>query len=193
VTADDAQRGAENTTADYGIGIYVVLLGLFWGTVLTYTVHPVLPANPIELPFEDKSPFIYLLPQGWAFFTRDPRLPIVEASLKREHGTWERVSPRASHLPTFYGFSRRWKLPDVEVGLILDALAVRQWNECEGSWRNCLDAVAIVGSVKNLLPNATLCGEIGIVRQQPVPWAWSRTDRPVVMPSEVLRLHVACR
>ena len=60
--------------SDKTIGIYVLALLFFWTTVFAYAVHPVLPANPIDLPLEEKSPLVHFLPQGWAFFTRDPSM-----------------------------------------------------------------------------------------------------------------------
>ena len=36
--------------SDKTLGIYVLALLFVWTTVFAYAVHPVLPANPIELP-----------------------------------------------------------------------------------------------------------------------------------------------
>ena len=38
----------------------------------------------------------------------------------------------------------------------------------------------------------TLCGEVVISEQKPVPWAWSKLEKPFSMPAKVLRMEVKC-
>jgi antimicrobial peptide system SdpA family protein len=102
------------------------------------------------------------------------------------------AASRAHGWPHLLTFSRRSKLSGVEIGLLLSSLAEPNWQTCRGSPEGCLEGAPARGSIENALPSPTLCGEVGIVAQPPVPWAWSRSSGRTVMPSQVLRLEVVC-
>ena len=177
--------------SDKRLGFYALCLLVFWLAVFVYTVHPALPANAIELPFEEKDPMGHLLPQGWAFFTRDPRTMDLSAVVRDSDGTW-RAAASGRNWPHFLNFSRSWKLPGVEIGVVLSELTEPQWQKCEELPSVCLEKATSSGAVANKLSTRTLCGDVGIVRQEPVPWAWRESMDQTVMPSEVLRLQVNC-
>src|SRR2546430_6748153 len=71
------------------LGGVVIALAIAWSLLVLYAVHIELPANALDLPFEGsiKPPLQAVVPEGWGFFTRDPRearlLPYV-----REAGAW---------------------------------------------------------------------------------------------------------
>jgi antimicrobial peptide system SdpA family protein len=178
--------------SDTRLGIYVLALLLFWTTVVAYTVHPALPPNPIQLPLEEKSPLLNLLPQGWGFFTRDPRSLDLSAFVKTSDGSWHAAPIPKRFWPHPPHFSRSWKLSGVEVGLVLNELSDPQWQACQEIPTTCLGKAPLGGTVENILSPPSLCGEIGFVRQPPIPWAWSQSPDETVMPSEVLRLQVSC-
>lgn len=170
----------------------MVILLVFWVTVTAYTVHPVLPANPIQLPAEEKSPFLHLLPQGWAFFTRDPRLADISPFVKTSDGLWHPARSTSRLWPHPPNFSRRWKLPGVEVGIILGDLIDPPWHACQGPPNSCLENAPSGGTADNSFSHATLCGDVGLVRQALIPWAWREAAQETVMPSDVLRLQISC-
>ncbi len=83
-------------------------------------------------------------------------------------------------------------MPGVEAGLVLNELAEPQWQSCQGLPTSCLEAAPLGGNVENILSPPSLCGELGFVKQPPIPWAWSQAADETVMPSEVLRLQITC-
>src|SRR5260370_33742536 len=94
--------------------------------------------------------------------------------------------------PHLMNFSRRWKLPGNEVGIILNEVTDPQWQACQDPPVTCLEKAPSSGTVENMLVGPTLCGDVGIVRQPPIPWAWSQASDETEMPSEVLRLQGPC-
>src|SRR5262249_1753437 len=155
-------------TSDTRLGLFVFVLLVFWATVFVYTVHPVLPANPLQLPLEEHNPFVKLLPQGWGFFTRDPRSMDMTALLRTSEGSWQTPPGFNKGWPRALEFSRRRKLTGVEIGLILDELSDPQWQECKEIPTTCLESSAANAKVENVLHQPSLCGEVGIVRQPPI-------------------------
>jgi antimicrobial peptide system SdpA family protein len=178
--------------SDTTLGIYVFVLLVFWTIVFLYTVHPVLPANPIQLPLEDQNPLVKLLPQGWGFFTRDPRTMDMTALVRTSGGSWQLPPGSNKSWPRPLEFSRRRKIVGVEVGLILDEITEPQWQECKELPTVCLESAQSNGQVSNVLHRPSLCGDVGIIRQPPIPWAWSQAPDETVMPSQVLRVLVSC-
>src|SRR5438128_10089648 len=57
------------------LGSAVIALAIAWSLLVLYAVHIELPANALDLPFEGsiKPPLQAVVPEGWGFFTRDPR------------------------------------------------------------------------------------------------------------------------
>src|SRR5438270_566632 len=64
----------------------LLFLGVAWATAGLYVVHAQIPRNVLELPLERvlKPAIPFFAPEGWAFFTRDPREPHL---LPYRHGT----------------------------------------------------------------------------------------------------------
>ena len=57
------------------LGLVSAGLILGWLVVAIYVLDASLPFNPIRLPFEQALQLRRIVPEGWAFFTRDPREP----------------------------------------------------------------------------------------------------------------------
>src|SRR5256885_14361051 len=96
-----------------------------WSTVFCYSIHVRLPFNPIRLPFESKLPIIAIVPQGWGFFTREPREPSVEVFTQNGHPL---IDSNASP-SNYFGLSRRTRALGVELGLILSQVREDQWKK----------------------------------------------------------------
>lgn len=174
------------------IGLFRCCLWGAWAVIFLYTAHPVLPDNAIQLPFEQGSPFPRLLPQGWSFFTLDPRSLRTYAYEKDAGVGWIAKPNTPWYGNRFLGFSRAPKLLGVETALLVEALDHPDWTPCDGAAEQCLEASRAAGPVENILQDPKLCGDIGIVKQPPVPWAWSHAQEKVVMPSQILRMSVKC-
>lgn len=169
------------------------LAGLAAGTALAllnlYTVHAVLPHSALELPFAGRSIVRSVLPQGWGFFTRDPREALPVPYRLGRSGQWEvALSARSNYLG---GFGRRGRVPNIEMALLLSRSGAES-APCEDDVATCLKASAPAAIVANPSPSPVLCGDLGFVTREPVPWAWSRSAETVRMPTHTLRLRVTC-
>jgi antimicrobial peptide system SdpA family protein len=134
---------------------------------------------------------IAVFPQGWAFFTRDPREPVDEA-----YRPGERLVPILypnSSARNLFGFSRRARAQNVEMAALLLEVPASAWKECRAPLRRCLEvAPGCAVAVANVSVTRQICGPVVVERQPPVPWAWGRSTGRIHMPSKVVRLEVAC-
>ncbi len=182
-------RLARNETRALGGAAILVAIG--WMTIITYVLHASLPFNPIRLPYAERIQARFWIPEGWGFFTRNPREERVTPYAWRADG-WISASlgphGRSSNL---FGLNRISRAQNVEMGLLLQRVPNRMWRDCTGSSTACIDSVTRVPELRNRSPRPTLCGDIAFVRQQPIPWAWVRLHG-AVMPSRVTRIRSKC-
>lgn len=158
-----------------------------------YSAHPALPHNPIRLPFAERLEITVLVPQGWKFFTRDPREERILVFRRDSGAKWRSASlGRIAEPAHLFGISRTPRAQGVELGLLVVRMSAHDWQACSLRPEECLGSAPLARSLRNLSPNPTLCGEVGIALQKPIPWAWSRADEEVIMPSQVVRLEVQC-
>jgi antimicrobial peptide system SdpA family protein len=175
------------------LGSLVVCLTASWSILIMYIVHSALPFNPIHLPLEGALRVRYFAPEGWAFFTRDPREERFKAFVRTRDGVWsDALTSPHSRAANLFGLNRRSTAQGIEIGLLLTEIPEKAWQGCRGEISDCLPALAVSNSIQNVSPQPTLCGDVGISAQKPVPWAWSRSRTKIIMPSRLLRLKVLC-
>lgn len=172
-------------------GVFAILVAMGWGVVASYAIHAGMRPNPIALPLEDVDVVRAILPEGWRFFTKNGEEDntFVYAHVGNEWVSAIEESPTSLHF--LLGANRTGRYRGVEMGLITAALGKTAWTSCSGDPVSCLSELPVtsIGPVSN---RPTLCHELGLVQQPPVPWAWARSQRPVVMPSKVARVVVSC-
>ncbi|WP_228558196.1 SdpA family antimicrobial peptide system protein [Myxococcus sp. AB056] len=190
-----ASSHSPRTSSPRRLGLLALGLILGWASVTMYAVHASLPYNPIHLPFEKHFDMKLILPEGWAFFTRDPREDRTLPYLRTPEGQWV----WASNAPNFqlqnaFGINRVSRAQSVELGILTNDAAALEQVACNEAPSTCLERAPVAKTLRNKSPRPTMCGELGLVFQRTIPWAWSRThqDKPITLPSKVLRLNVEC-
>lgn len=178
------------------LGAITLVIGLAWTVVIGYTVVGQLPTPAVELPAQRQvaEHARLIAPQGWAFFTKSARTPRELAWRRAENGTWQPalLGPLAE-ADNLWGFDRRSRAQGVDLGILLSAVPADRWSTCAtGTATPCLDAARDPVALRNPAPEPLLCGELGLTRQEPLPWAWVDAADRTRMPMSVVRLEVAC-
>ena len=177
------------------LGGVVLMLAITWSVLILYSVHIELPVNALDLPFEStiKPNLQAVIPEGWGFFTRDPRearlLPFL-----RDAGGWRSASegPNGEAWNAF-GMNRAARAQGVEMGLLEFAIPTDTWKDCNEEIANCLDKTPTSMHLSNPTPHPTMCGEVGFAHRDTVPWAWAAsTPDESSMPSKVVKVNVKC-
>ncbi len=159
--------------------------------VAIYAIHPVLPFNALRLPYETTINVQLWLPQGWAFFTRDPQEDLQLIYVKRRGREWTRADMRVlAESSGMLGFGRSRRAQNMEASILLAQIPRQWWKPCRGSVQSCLDRAPFAGEIRNPSPQPTILGECGAIVQKPIPWAWSRSNPPITMPCRVVRFRV---
>ncbi|WP_396644353.1 SdpA family antimicrobial peptide system protein [Microbacterium sp.] len=132
-----------------------------------------------------------IAPQGWAFFTKSPR-GSVPLAYRWDGGEWVSADrgPNAQ-LRWAFGLNRESRLTEFDVQTALAEVDESWWQDCprDRGDAHCLSATA-PRAVASVGHDLRLCGEVGIVRREPVPWAYREyIERSA---GQSLRLTVAC-
>jgi sporulation delaying protein A len=191
-TDETTTQGASAAApARFGAAVVVVVGACALAAVLLILAY--MPPNPVSL---DLSPAAQLsihqvAPQGWGFFTRDPRDKMFDL-YRYEKGAWASsfLGPQ-SEPHNLWGISRLPRGQAIDLGTVSQNLPKTVIAKCEGAWRDCLSSLPTPSVVHNTAPRPLLCGRYLVIYRHPVPWSWSRF-RHVTMPSEIINLDVRC-
>ncbi len=143
----------------------------------------------------DGQPVAQLFRQGWGFFTRDAREDIVRTA-RFERGRWVvHEGNLTSSSGNLFGLSRRSRNFDQDLAVLLESLpADARWLPCESVSKpgSCLATEDFVTAPSLRLHSSTdsLCGEVALIRQPPVPVSFARFR--ATPPGAVLPVRVAC-
>lgn len=132
-----------------------------------------------------------VLPQGWAFFTKSPRGDFY-AAYRFDGGEWETANRGPNAQPRWaFGLNRESRLTEFDVQTALANAADDWWQDCA---RTDTDTECLADSPSHAVTayghDLRLCGDVGLVRREAVPWAYrefqKRTD------GSSLRLEITC-
>ncbi len=88
------------------------------------------------------------------------------------------------------GAGRNMRFEGAELGYLLNKISEKRWALYATDTIICWDSLKSV-SVQNDYIYPSICGEVLVKSQQPIPWAWSKTKN-TIMPYRLLRLDVIC-
>lgn len=174
------------------LGLFTAALAAGWIALFAYGATLALPFNPVRLPGVAQLQTRIWFPQGWGFFTRDPREEDIIVHVRDAAGTWQPAGLGPNSRPRYLlGLDRAARAQGVELGLLMAELPTKAWQPCaREDAGTCLEALPVAATVTNPTPRPSLCGAVGVVLRPPVPWAWARSRR--WMPARAARLEVQC-
>ena len=166
------------------------LLIVGYGIVAAYAFVNAVEDSPLVPSFRSRANITTMLPEGWAFFTRNPREPQWFAYSLSAKG-WARVEQRHASSVNYFGFARRAPLQMMELGALISQSADTSWMSFPAD-TDPLQVRAPALTVHNPSVRPILCGDVLVVEREPVPWAWSSTAASVRLGGRILRMSVDC-
>jgi antimicrobial peptide system SdpA family protein len=125
-----------------------------------------------------KHNFIFLFPQGWSFFTRDPKVDIF-FFYKIEEGANDLISDRPFSLRNTFGLNRSTRYLFEETEHLGKMLIEEQWVACDKSFEDCASQIPDekVLKVINTFPLSRLCGPFHVKRTRTTPLIYVNLDK----------------
>ncbi len=145
--------------------------------------------NPLSIDYQQQANVRTLIPQGWAFFTRNPREQVL-LFYKKQDTKWFLVNSSGSSYDKLFGLSRLSRRQNIELGNLAAQLnVVKNWVECENNFPNtCIPDST--NKVYTNFKNPVIMGEYVVRLVEPVPWAWSKLMNEEQRKSKVLKILV---
>jgi antimicrobial peptide system SdpA family protein len=179
-------------------GMLAAVIGFGWTVGIGFVFVASLPVNTMSPSAEIRFALRQVVPQGWRFFTRSAREEQLTLYLHHE-GEWTNLSRApVSRGRNAFGLNRAVRAQQVELGMLLrdanliygDTNASSQ--PCTGAPTDCLHGARPPLTLVNRTARPGICGTVGVVFVQPVPWSWRSQRHNIDMPSRNLQLAVAC-
>lgn len=145
--------------------------------------------NPVRLSYTSVQELYSVFPQGWAFFTRNPKEEVLQL-YQLDQGKLLLVNNSTSlSFKDFFGFKRRTRKVSAELAEIIKKVPVKSWKEYRGrEVSEVLKSLMLSDTVPNVFEEKLLTGEYIVYRSKRVPWAWSKSS--VKLPYRAVKIYV---
>lgn len=133
-----------------------------------------------------------ITPQGWGFFTRNPREPLIDLySINGKH--YNRLSLPNSSLKYFWGFNRGMRFSSSQTAYFVSQIPDSKWMLDSDYDIDMLAQTIATVDVMNDFSYPLYCGKFLLVKTERIPWAWSKHRERLKMPRSVVVINVQCR
>jgi antimicrobial peptide system SdpA family protein len=167
------------------------VLGVCWLAVISFVLRG-LHDSPMRIGMLNGLAVTAIVPQGWAFFTRDPQ----EASwlvYRPDGDRWVRALGTNSDAQYLFGLDRTQRAQEMELQSLLGQVPSSAWVSGRSKVSGpSAGEIRRVVAVNNTAPRPSICGEVAVHKRETIPWAWSRSRATIAMPSTTARMHVRC-
>ncbi len=138
----------------------------------------------------DKKVFTFI-PQGWAFFTRNPREAQVQL-FKCNGDKYEKYTHYHSSYKNLFGLIRNSTRINYELTGIYSQIARDKFKDSESNIQTgyIKELPSDIVYVENKFDNPRVLGEYILVIQKLVPWNWSKNLEKEKMPCKIIRLKI---
>lgn len=171
-----------------------VSIVIFWALLLHKLVSSSMPYNSLtpQLYNKENRFFKSIFPEGFSFFTRNPREPQVIIYTRDDQ---KEVIERSNSITYYFGFSRYGRALSIELSTIWETVRHQKWLDCYIGNEQCFnDKILPFYVIENSSPSPLLCGEYYLKIVEPIPWAWAQSFKKnnKTMPCKAIRLSIKC-
>lgn len=172
--------------------IVLIVISAVWIIFIGKSIIAVLPTNPLSPNIDEQSLMKTLYPQGWGFFSKNPREEMINVYETKTYS--QAVSWPNNSFKNVFGLYRHGRAQGVELGYLIEQIPKSiEWEDCKDGTISCLKKTDTVVTINNKTPKASLCGNLGLSRETLIPWAWSiKRGSNISKESKVLRVEVTC-
>jgi antimicrobial peptide system SdpA family protein len=132
----------------------------------------------------------FLFPQGWAFFTKDPRDEQTTLYKIKNKELFE-LNMKNGATNALFGISRRNRIMLIELAQVVNQIDTINWKaitskEALLTFSDTAKAIEIV----NFVNHSNLNGDYLIIKQKPLPWSWRENRDNLFMPAKVIKVKL---
>ncbi len=182
-----------NSLSSAGLGWLALIHLTMLGGLVGIATLAAMPIHTIPMADDTRAAIMSLIPEGWGFFTKNPREPEMQIATLRD-GTMQNLNIVSSFQFRYaFGLNRQPRSQGRELDQLLKQLRdVRLWHNCQTSTVVCAQKLHVQKRIINTVNPATLCGNLVLFERGPVPWAYRHIKSKENMPSRLTRVEVLC-
>ncbi|PDY26976.1 SdpA family antimicrobial peptide system protein [Bacillus thuringiensis] len=165
---------------------------LIWGLLFLSSILSGLGSNPLSMNKDTNLIISSVLPQGWGFFSKDPRENQVGLYAEGKDSLevlWPNMKAK-----NVFGLYRKGRSQGVEMGTLTSKIKEQDWMECsEGNLQTCkkkADEKPI--KLDNPVTYPLLCGGYYMTKEKPVPWNYYKYSDSAYKVTNIVKVDVAC-
>lgn len=144
--------------------------------------------NPLTMDYQKSKLIFAIIPEGWGFFTRDAREPRT-LIYKKKDDELVLINDSGASPKYLFGLSRKTRRQNIELGQLVGQIPDSIWVACPSKrWKDCEPSYTHL--VSDPFKHPVLEGEYIIIKQNPVPWAWSKSYNDIKMPFELSKILI---
>lgn len=144
----------------------------------------------------DRVVWTRLMPQGWAFFSKSPRDPLIGPyTLSKTGDVVSQSMLPSTQAKYLWGMSRNARAQGVEVAYYAADLQSGDWADCKSP---IIDECVRQGKslkakpVKNPAPSPSVCGTSYLVESEPMPWSYRHLTEERFKALKIAKVKVQC-
>ena len=132
----------------------------------------------------------FLFPQGWGFFTKDPREDQTTI-YKEENNSLKELDLKNGAPNSWLGMTRKNRIMLIELIQIINQVDSSNWKGIDSkekmkAFTDTTKAIEVI----NFVNNAQLEGNFFVIKQKPVPWSWRANKNNLFMPAKGIKLKL---
>jgi len=146
--------------------------------------------NVIHLSKKTNEATFTIMPQGWGFFTRNPREPLIDMYKVTSTGLIKVTNPNSS-LEYFFGFNRGMRFSSTQIGYFVEQVPERLWLKFAFP-NDFFNMDETFFKLINDFSTPIHCGKYILTKTERVPWAWSQHLHEINMPQLLVGIEINC-
>lgn len=177
------------------VKLFIIFLVAFWASICYMLVGVSFPNNVLS-PYFTKNKFkiVAIIPQGWGFFTRNPREARHEYYYKQADQWIKDPNLRNGTLRNVYGLDRSGRLALLLYGRIEKKIPGSAWITMKDYDFKHFDfkspSLKTVRIQTKKQAAVNMPTDIIIVQKEITPWAYRAFESNIGLPVSVVKLHI---
>lgn len=165
--------------------------------IFSYILIVSIPENPIKArySFFSKKVVKRLTPQGWAFFTKNPRSEeIYFYEIDTTNNKIKNIFFRNVQSSQLFGIKRDNRLIISKLNNIINDIDTELWFSYRGNTLDFLrknSAYRRINKITVKIREPAICGLYCLEMKEPIPWSWIDLER-INMPSRLILIDFKC-
>lgn len=164
-------------------------------SLLVFLLAASVPESTIKVSKASRMQLTRIVPEGWAFFTRDPKGPELLLFQADSNKQVHRFVQRPGTPRYLFGINRKARIVSQEFGRFQEYLPTADslWYEIEGPIEknaHLFDSLSII-KIPNSSRYPFINGVFILQKIEPVPWAWAGSKNiQAFTKSKICKIHV---